>query len=850
MAADPVRLIALAEAVADGRPLDWPGIESGTQSDEDRALVQQLRFLAGVAEAHRSATQDHPTHTAQAPEDTAQRWGVLEIRERLGTGAFGSVYRAWDPRLAREVALKLLHTERVGDKQAPTVIEEGGLLARVRHPHVIAVYGADQFDGRVGVWMELIRGLTLEQVLQQQGPFSAREATSIGEDLCAALAAVHAAGLVHRDVKTQNVMREAGGRIVLMDFGAGGDVQTRDGVRGMAGTPVCMAPELFDGAGATPQADLYSLGVLLFRVVTARYPIPARTAEDVRQAHARSEQQRLIDLRADLPPAFVRLVERALAPEPERRFKSAGAMQAALSEVFQPALDGSSRNETPRRARKKFRVSIIAAGLIVTALTLGGATDTGRTWVTSLFVRPSVENVVVLPFSNLSGDPSNDYFADGVTEILVSRLGMIDSLRVIARASINTIPAAERNPSTLQQRLAAKYLVEGSVNRQGERIRLSARLVEASTGTLRWTNTFERPLGDVFALQGELATAIGTELRAHLSGDTKRRLQAGQTTSLEAQDAYLKGRYLLYTFNRSSFPEARRLFERAVALDPSYAIAHASLARIYTLMLDTDLPAEQPLQPLAIAAAERAVSLNADLPETNAALAETKYRFERNWEAADTAFRRAAELAPHASLVLSPYTRYLCATGNLDDALKYARAGAAADPLSAEMIASVAVTHYYRREYDEALRQYERALDAAPAYGPGFLGRARVYAEQHRFQQAIDQINKAIALVGNSAAYRAELARTYAMAGWDNMAEQTLGGLLLGDQESGGDLNFVGIGYVYAALGNNDRAFEWLDRALDHYYARMLFIKVDPRADPLRSDPRYAALVQRLGLKP
>jgi TolB-like protein/Tfp pilus assembly protein PilF len=610
-----------------------------------------------------------------------------------------------------------------------------------------------------------------------------------------------------------------------------------------------MAPELFAGAGATPQSDLYSLGILLFRIVTGRYPFPAKTAEDVRQAHARAEQQRLIDLRADLPPAFVKVVERALAPEPKHRYKSAGAMQAALSQVFQPSLESPPVAALRRPARRMRSAAIAAAGLLVAALGLFGASAPGRAWLAGFVSPASVHNIAVLPFGNLSGDPANEYFVDGVTEILVSRLGMVDSLRVIARSSISVIPAAERDPATLQRRLGANYLVEGSVQQQGERIRLTVRLIQASTGTLRWTDTIERPLGDMFALQGELATAIGTELGSHLSGDTRRRLQARQTTSLEAQDAYLKGRHLLYSFNRARFPEARKLFEQAVALDPSYAIAHASLARIYTLMLDTEMPAEQPLQPLAIATAARAVSLNADVAEANVAFAETRFRFEGDWETADTAFRRALEIAPHASLVLSPYSRFLCATGNLDEALKYARAGAAADPLSAEMIASVAVTHYYRREYDEALRQYERAVEVTPGYGPGFFGRARVYAEQGRFPEAIDQINKAIALVGDNPAYRAELARTYVLAGWHNMAEQTLGGLLLTDRE-GGDPSHVGIGYVYAALGDNDRAFEWLNRALDHYYARVLFLKVDPRADPLRSDPRFAALVQRLGLKP
>ena len=849
MAADADRLIALAEAVADGRPLNWPELESDTQNLEDRALVRQLRFLAGVAEAHRSAGGAPPNESPQPGQDAPRHWGTLEVRERLGTGAFGSVYRAWDPRLAREVALKLMHAERLDDRQAPTVIEEGCLLARVHHPHVIAVYGADRFDGQVGIWMELIRGLTLEEVLHRQGPFSAREATSIGEDLCAALAAVHGAGLVHRDVKTQNVMREAGGRIVLMDFGAGDEAAALSGARGLAGTPVCMAPELFTGAAATPQSDLYSLGVLLFRIVTGRYPVTARTADDVRQAHAEADRLRLIDLRADLPTAFVQVVERALAPQAEQRYRSAGEMQAALSQVFRS--DPATAPEPVRPWRlPRPRRALLAVGLLVTALAVFAANAPGRAWLASFLPQPSVDSIAVLPFGNLSGDPAHDYFVDGVGEILIGRLGMIDSLRVISQSSVTAIPESERDPPTLRQRLGASYLVEGSVHRREDRLRLTVRLIEASTGALRWTETIERPLGDMFALQGELATAIGTALGSHLNGDTRRRLHSRQTTSIEAQDAYLKGRHLLYTFNRANLAEARTLFEHAVALDPSYAPAHASLARIYVFMLDAEVPAEQPLRPLAIAAADRAVSLAEGLPEAHVAQAETRFRLERDWEAADDAFRRAVEIAPHGSLVLAPYSRYLAAAGRLDDALTYARAGATADPLSAEMIASVAITHYYRREHEEALREFARAVEVTPGYGPGYFGLARVHSARGEYRQAVEYIERAVDLLGDHPAYRAELARNYAAAGWRNLAEQTLGGLLMPAQNDG-HLSRVGIGYVYAALGDRDRAFEWLHRALDEGdFARVLFITVDPRADPLRSDPRFAALIRRLGLKP
>ena len=851
MVADPARLLELAEAVADGRMLNWDAAESDTHTAAELGLVRELRMLAGLADAHRTIVGPVLAEAAAEPSDSPKQWGPLEVRERLGSGAFGSVYRAWDPRLAREVALKLLHVERLREKTAPAVIEEGRLLARVRHPHVISVYGADQFDGRIGIWMEFIRGLTLEDVLRQRGPFSAREATSIGMDLCAALAAVHQVNLVHRDVKTHNVMREEGGRIVLMDFGAGQELSRASG-RTVAGTPACMAPELFEDSPATPRSDLYSLGVLLFRIVTGEYPVPGRTSDSVRAAHQRGEQRRLIDLRADLPLQFIQVVEHALARDPKTRFRTAGEMAAALTRVFptpDPA-DITTETVVAERAVWIKRPGLTAAAVLVAISLVAGFTPTVRDYLRSWFDRPVVESIAVLPLGNLSGEPAQDFFADGVTEVLISRLGMINSLRVIARSSINALPLGERDPASLYKRLQAKYAVEGAVQRQGDRVRITARLIEASTSTVRWTDTYERPLGDIFALQGEMAAAIATEIGATLSGATTRRLLARQTTSNEAQDAYLQGRYLLYTFSRARLPEAKAFFERAVALDSSYAIAHASLSRAYAMMLDFDMGPARELQPLASAAAARAIDLNPDLAETNLAFAFVKYHYEHDWEAADAAYQQALSLAPHTSIVLSPYSRFLCAAGRLDEGLEYARAGVDADPLSAEMLSTLAVVHYYRREFSDAIQHYQRAASLAPAFGPAYFGMARAYSAQGEYQKAIDLVRHAITIAGDSSTYLAEMARNQVLGGWRDAADRTLGQLLLREREGARDVSYEGIGYVYAALGDLDRAFEWLNRALDNYFARLLFVKVDPRADPLRDDRRYVALVQRIGLKP
>jgi serine/threonine-protein kinase len=306
------RLERIARALADGAPVDWP-LEESSATTEELPLLQQLKLVAEIAASSRGP----------GPGD---QWGPLRLVEPIGAGAFGDVFRAHDGRLQRDVALKLLRDGDAGGH----VVAEARMLAQVRHRGVVTVHGADRIEGRTGIWMELVEGRTLEELLREHGPLDAKAATRIGAELASALAAVHGAGLVHRDVKAQNVMREPGGRVVLMDFGVGRPLQ-HAGAR-PAGTPLYMAPEVLAGKPATPRSDLYSLGVLLFHLVTREYPVGATSLEQVTQAHARGARRLLRDARPDLSESFVRVVDRALEQDPQRRFASAGELEQALLE--------------------------------------------------------------------------------------------------------------------------------------------------------------------------------------------------------------------------------------------------------------------------------------------------------------------------------------------------------------------------------------------------------------------------------------------------------------------------------------------------------------------------------------
>jgi eukaryotic-like serine/threonine-protein kinase len=339
---DETRLIQVATSISAGAPVDWAQVARDGDDDPETDVLREMHLLEQIANFHRGIEPLSKTpppdadNTRQAPE--LRHWGHFAILEEIGRGSFGTVYRAWDNKLQCEVALKLLWPSgEHGPEDPARALREARLLARVRHNNVVTVHGTDDIDGRVGLWMEFVKGRTVGSLVRDNGPFGPREAALIGLDLCRALSAVHAAGLVHGDVKAHNVMRESGGRTVLMDFGTGKDL-TRDELTGsaqmkddFAGTPLYLPPEIFEGRPRTTSADLYSLGVLLYHLVTGAYPVDGRTRADIELAHQRQELKRLRDVRPDLPEDFIRAVERAIATEPRDRYQTAGAFETALA---------------------------------------------------------------------------------------------------------------------------------------------------------------------------------------------------------------------------------------------------------------------------------------------------------------------------------------------------------------------------------------------------------------------------------------------------------------------------------------------------------------------------------------
>ncbi len=516
----------IAAAVLDGQAVDWIAAESRVASDA-QPIVQHLRLVASIAELLRdvSSTDMRSGVPAPGPETTAPvSWSHLRILERIGQGAFGEVFRAWDTRLDREVALKLLPAGATSDGQTSSIIREGKLLARVRHSNVVTIYGAEQVGDQIGLWMEFVRGQTLEQTLQRGTVFRPADVIGIGAELARAVSAVHAAGLLHRDIKAHNVTRAEDGRVVLMDFGTGKELDDHSS-SDLAGTPLCLAPEVMAGQPATVQSDIYSLGVLLYHLVTGSYPVRGGSVRDVRRAHQSNARVGLRQERRDVPRGLARVIERAIDPQLARRYPSAEALAHDLIRL----------QRRPAVVRGSYALGVAAAVILVAVLAsevLARITPEHQSLRSRLagFVAGAPAPVddpviVVLPFRNLSAEPDTDRLVDSLTAGLIQQLGIINGLRVRFQQSSFMLPNKSRDLAAFGKQLGANLAVEGTVQLSGGKLVIDASLLPIAGGDLLWTATLTREIksaGDLTDVLTEIVRTIVNKLRLTL-GPTQRR---------------------------------------------------------------------------------------------------------------------------------------------------------------------------------------------------------------------------------------------------------------------------------------------------------------------------------------
>lgn len=800
-------LLDVATALADGTAVDWESAAEGLTNDEDRRLLAELRFIAGMA------------HSAPG-ELSGRSWGPLRIIEHIGHGTFGDVYRAWDSRLDREVALKILRRkERADQARASTVVDEGRLLARVRHPNVVTVYGAERIAGQVGVWMEFVHGKTLEQELRDRGPFDVDRVVRIGIELAGALSTVHRAGLIHRDVKAQNVLCDRDGRLVLTDFGAGCELQeTTDGAsRELAGTPASVAPEVLGGQAATPQSDVYSLGVLLYRLVTGTYPVRGRSLKEIREAHALGARTPLAVARPDLPSGFVRTIDRALDPNPRHRYDSSDRLRAELAFLIPRGVDEHSSSAVV--ARRKWRSLAIAAALALTA----GVGAAARWWTSA------TPKIAVLPFKNLSAEADTEHFADGLTSEIIRNLSAIEGLEVRSLTSSFMFKSRPRNLREAGQQLRANLVLEGSVRLSSGKLRVDAQLVRVADDTPLWSNHFDREVRDVFDIQEEISRSVIDELRLKL-GQGQRRYH----TNLEAYELYLKASALVDPHAGAAVQQSIKLFEQVIAKDPTFAPAYAGFVDAWaTLSINQYGAAADEADARMRPAADKALQLDPLLAEAHAAKGIVLAR-NREWQDSEAAFGRALALNRNLSSIRIAFAmNTLFPQGKVKDALQQLREALSRDPLPNDVRRHLVMLLVNTGRYDEAIDECQRVLATDPDDRHTRQVMARAMLHKGQTAEAIAIFEK---LGDGSHHFRGY---AYAVTGRRAEAEALLA------QPPHHPARLV---IISAGLRDKDRTFEALERMAAEKDPRVGWYITHPELAFIRDDPRMAALRRRLGI--
>jgi eukaryotic-like serine/threonine-protein kinase len=764
-----------------------------------------------------------------------ERLGRYHILGPLGQGGMGVVYRAYDPELQREIALKVLPEEATGDRTARArLLREARLLSALNHPNICIVHDVGEHDGAVFIAMERIEGESLEARITA-APLDPAMATRLGADIAAALAHAHRRGIVHRDLKSANVMVTAEDRAKVLDFGLGRLVQREREVSrttltatGMVmGTPDYIAPEVLQGAEADARADVWALGVVLHEMLAGERPFHGRSAT---QTLAAVLQQPPAPLPAGVPGALARVVARCLEKEPARRFQSAEEVKAALeSGAASPAMVG------PRTARGRWWPAAAVSFAAVTAVVLA--------WVW-LRPTPRIGALAVLPLENLSGDPHEEYFADGMTDELTTTLAKLGELRVIARSSVMRFKHSTMRVRAIARQLGVDVVVEGSVVHAGNEVRVTAQLVRAASEQNMWAESYERPLGDVLALQGDVAQAIAQQVRLKLSPARRQSLARARAVNPQAYQLYLRGRVEWDAYNPHAFERALRDFEQSVAIDSTFAPTWAGIADCWWAMSSQTMD-PQVAMPRARLAAERAVALDPNVDEAHVALGTVARAFDWNWARADSEYRVAIALNQNSAAAHREYAYVFRILGQFaEDSSEQSRA-ALLDPLSDATLSQNGWPQYFGRRYAQARDAFERTLQRAPQLDSAHSGLALTLDQLGRYDEALREAGEAWR-IGRAGVYLCE--KAHILAAMRRTAEARALADSLQNGLPGSFVALSSLAPVYVSLGQPDEALRVLERGVAARDDWTTFIKVDPQLDPLRSEPRFRALVAKMGL--
>ena len=831
---------------------------------------------------------------------TSQRLSHYRILDKLGAGGMGEVYLAEDTRLDRKVAIKFLPSNSTSDQQAKKrLIREAQAAAKLDHSNICSIYEVGEEDGRSFIVMQYVAGETLAERIHRK-PLELRESLDIAVQIADALAEAHSRGIVHRDIKPQNVMITVRGQVKVLDFGLAKIVQqksladsgaetenllTEPGM--IMGTVPYMSPEQLQGEILDDRSDIFSFGAVLYEMVSGRQPFPAENAAATISTILTKEPPPLARFSREVPGELERIVSKALRKNKEERYQTSKDLLIDLKSLFEElTFEAKLGTSAPPRATGESETVTSSgdAGVETAPLPPARTAEVGTTRTVSskdfliggvrrhkfqfaaLFILlialagigiylvlghgKAIDSLAVLPFVNVSGDPNTEYLADGITESLINNLSLSPNLTVMSRNSVFRYKGQEADAQVVGRDLKVQAVLTGHMVQRGDNLSISAELVDVRNNSHLWGEQYNRKLSDILAVQAELSREISEKLRLHLSGEQQKQLTRRYTDNTEAYQLYLKGRYYWNKRTPVGIDKAIDHFQQAVEKDPGFALAFVGLADCYDVPANPLPPREK--MPKAKAAAMRALQLDELLAEAHTSLARVLAVYDWDWAGAEKEFKRAIELNPRYAVAHQWYGGYFEATGRHDESIAERKKAQELDPLSLIMNFELGTAFYFARSYELAIEQFQKTLELDPSFPPAYIFLPAVYEQNGMYDQAIAGFQKAITLRGGtslgSSLPMSGLGHVYAVSGKKGEAQAVLDELKQLSRHE-----FVpadDIALIYAGLGEKDQAFLWLEKAYEEHAFRLSWLKVEPRWDSLRPDPRFADLMRRVGLAP